>query len=386
MTKALRQEFPRNGVAGIFTDGLTGRIWHVEVYTHGPDLFIVQSDKVLAKWPLGDLRERRDQPRDDAMILSQFRAGVERLTLNDQTAMAAIRQAAPRLRNSDLDYAQLRKIAVWAGAAIGSVLMIVFVVVPALAMQLAVLVPPKSEQALGEASIGQIQWALSTFGDAPVRFCDQPDGLAALEAMMARLEPSFTSSFAVNLRVINHDMQNAFAVPGGQIVVFDGLLQAAKSPEEVAGVIGHELGHVVHRDPLRLALRSAGTVGILGMVLGDFSGGTLALVLAEQLISASYAQDAEAAADAFGFKLLADSGLPSSPLGGFFDRIADLVGRSDGPMSHLASHPDIRARADAARAADKMKADFTAILSAAQWQDLRDICRVSANQMGRSSG
>ena len=169
-------------------------------------------------------------------------------------------------------------------------------------------------------------------------------------------------------------------------MVFEGLLQAAKSPEEVAGVIGHELGHVVHRDPLRLALRSAGTVGIVGMVLGDFTGGTLAVVLAEQLISASYAQDAEAATDAFGFKLLADSGLPSSALGGFFDRIAELVGRSDGPMSHLASHPDIRARADAARAADRMKGVFTPILSTTQWQDLRDICRVSANQVHRSGG
>ncbi len=386
MTKAARQEFPANGVAGIFTDGLTAKIWQVEVFVHGHDLFIVQSDKVLAKWPLRDLRERRDQPRDDTMILSRRRDGLERLTFNDQTAMAVVRQAAPNLRDSDLDYAQLRKIGFWAGATTASILMIVFVIVPALADQLAVLVPPESEQALGEASIGQIQWALSAFGDAPVRFCEDPDGLAALDVIMARLEPFIAAPFPVNLRVIDHDMQNAFAVPGGQIVVFDGLLQAAQSPEEVAGVIGHELGHVVHRDPLRLALRSAGTVGILGMVLGDFSGGALAVILTEQLISASYAQDAEAAADAFGFKLLADSGLPSSSLGGFFDRIAELVGSSDGPISHLASHPDIRARADAARVADKMNGDFIPVLNVTQWHDLRDICKVSANHAVRSGG
>ncbi len=356
------------------------------MHVHESKLYVVQEDQVLANWPLSDLRERRDQPSDDAMILSRLRDGLERLTVNDQLAMLALRQSAKNLRKSDVDYAQLRKIIVWAGGAVGAVLMIVFVIVPALAGQLAVLIPAESEQALGEASIGQIQWALSTFSDEPVRFCDQPAGVAAMDSLMARLEPFFETPFPVKLRIIDHDMQNAFAVPGGQIVVFDGLLQAAQSPEEVAGVIGHELGHVVHRDPLRLALRSAGTVGILGMVLGDFSGGALAVVLTEQLISASYAQDAEAAADAFGFKLLADSNLPSSPLGGFFDRIAELVGSSDGPMSHLASHPDIRARADAARAADVVKGDFIPILSAVQWQDLRDICRVSANHIGRSGG
>ena len=62
--------------------------------------------------------------------------------------------------------------------------------------------------------------------------------------------------------VRQHKTINAFAVPGGNVVLFEGLLDAARSPEEVAGVLGHEVGHVMNRDPMRLNLRSAGSVGI----------------------------------------------------------------------------------------------------------------------------
>ncbi len=374
-----RVEFPASGVAGIYTDGETAKVWQVEVHVHGPDLFVVHDGKVLQQWPLGELRERRDQPRDGVMILSRLGEGLARLTLNDSTAMQALRQACPNLSKSAVNYGQLRQTGLWAGGTVASVLLIVFVIIPALAGQLAGLVPPAREQALGEATIKQIQWVLGMLGDAPVRFCQEPAGVAALESMMARLGAHYAAPYPVRVRVIGHPMENAFAVPGGQIVVFDGLLKGAESPEEVAGVIGHELGHVVHRDPLRLALRSAGTVGILGMVLGDFSGGALALVLTEQLISASYAQDAEAAADEFAYDLLAASGLPSGPMAGFFDRMGAVIGDLDGPLSHLASHPQLKARAAAARAADRAGADFVAALSDAEWRALRDICRLSPN-------
>ena len=110
------------------------------------------------------------------------------------------------------------------------------------------------------------------------------------------------------------------------MVLFDGLLKKAASPEEVAGVVGHELGHVVNRDPTRLAFRSAGSVGILGMLVGDFTGGGLILVLTERLIAASYSQDAETAADEFAYEILGRAGLPTAPIGDFFDRMSEIVG------------------------------------------------------------
>lgn len=66
-------------------------------------------------------------------------------------------------------------------------------------------------------------------------------------------------------------------MPGGLIILFRGLIDAAESSDEVAAVYAHELGHVVARDPTRIALRSAGSIGVLGLLLGDFAGGAVVL-------------------------------------------------------------------------------------------------------------
>ncbi|MCP5074945.1 MAG: peptidase M48 Ste24p, partial [Rhodobacteraceae bacterium] len=113
----------------------------------------------------------------------------------------------------------------------------------------------------------------------------------------------------------------------------------------------------------------------LGMVFGDFAGGFFALVLAEQLISASYAQDAEADADAYANDALAEAGLPSQPFAGFFLKLKDKYGDSDGLMSHLASHPDLVGRAAAAEAADVVgDGVYEAVLTDAEWADLKGVC------------
>ena len=93
--------------------------------------------------------------------------------------------------------------------------------------------------------------------------------------------------------VLDDPMVNAFAAPGGQIVFFRGMIESAESPDELAAVMAHEVGHVVARDPTRLALRSVGSVGLLGLLLGDFAGGGLIVVLADQLLDSSYSREAE---------------------------------------------------------------------------------------------
>ncbi len=364
-----------------FMDGHTARvrpvILHLNLAARMDDsvLLLREGDRVLERWALSDVREKPDQAKAGQLVLSCARAPQARVMVTDAQTVAAIRKAAPHLHRRDVPKGTFGRIFKWAGGAVASVLLIVFVIVPALSDQLAVMVPMESERKLGDASIGQISWVLGKMDDTELRFCERPEGVAALDKMVARLGAEFETSYDVSVRVLNHPMENAFAVPGGQVIVFDGLLQKADTPEEIAGVLGHELGHVVHRDPTRLALRSAGTVGILGMLLGDFTGGAFVLVLTERLIAASYAQDAETAADQFAYRVMGDAGLPTAPFGDFFERMAEVVGDSDGVMSHLASHPDLSLRAENARAADRFAdGDFEPVLSQAEWAALRSVC------------
>ena len=370
-------------VLGQYLDGTSAQIHAVtiqlsEASNLGDSALIIRNmDQVLARWPLGDLREKRDQAREEGIVLSSMSNPDARLIVPDRTLTAVIRETAPSLNKKDVEKGAYRRILGWAGGAVASVLLIVFVLVPLMSDQLAKYIPVESERKLGEASLKQISWALGRFGGREVSFCETPDGSAALDKMVRRIVGFRDLDYDLSVQVMDHGMENAFALPGGHIVLFNGLIQAGSAPEEIAGVFGHELGHVVHRDPTRLALRSAGTVGILGMLLGDFSGGAFVLLLTERLISASYAQDAETNADTLSYELMGDAGLPTLSFAGFFERMAEQFGDEDeGLVSHLASHPDLMSRAQRARDANQVDAGgFDAVLSASEWDALQSICK-----------
>lgn len=359
-----------------FYDGLTP-------VSHVVSLAVSDDDRLLqitgagltaeVLWPLDDVREYRDQALGRGALFGCAGGGAARLTVHKPDTVAALRALCPNLAQRDTPPRTYRRVAFWGLGAVASVLLIVFVIIPALAGRLAELVPVEREVALGRSVMTQLEGLLGSeqAGDLT---CAEPEGVAALDKMLARLDRRIDSPYPLRVRVLDSGMTNAFAVPGGQVVLFRGLIRDAESPEMVAGVLAHELGHVVHRDPTRLMLRAAGSAGILGMLLGDFSGGAALLVVSEQLITANYQQEAEIAADAFAHRVLAEAGLPSAPLGDFFRLMRARYGDVEGVLSHLVSHPELEGRAQRAEAADVTAGAFTPVLSAEEWQALRGIC------------
>nr|WP_283054483.1 M48 family metallopeptidase [Thetidibacter halocola] len=192
--------------------------------------------------------------------------------------------------------------------------------------------------------------------------------------MEARLAAAMPEGQPLSVHVLDHKMVNAFALPGGYVVFFRGLIDEAGSPEEVAAVFAHEIGHVVSRDPTRHALRSAGSIGVLGLVFGDFAGGALVLFLAERLIDAQYSQSAEAAADAFAADLLLAAGLPPDALAEMFERFRRLGGDDEGIMAHFMAHPRLGDRIAAARTATPPDFAATPLLNDDEWRALKAIC------------
>lgn len=335
------------------------------------DMLVMEADgRKRVQWPLGQVRRVSDQAGRDQTVLRWIDDPLARLVVNDRSILrmfpALDKRAPPSGR---------WRLAGWAGAAVLAVAVQVFVLIPALANQLADLIPPAGERALGKATLGQIQEILDETGLGQVPICEAPEGVAALDKMGARLMSHAAFEQDPIVLVLDHSMVNAFALPGGYVVFFRGLIDAAETPEEVAAVFAHELGHVVSRDPTRHALRSAGSIGVLGLLLGDFAGGAAVLFLAEQLINAQYTQGAEAAADDFASDLLLRADLSPAALGDFFERLREKHGDSDGFVSHFMSHPALGDRIQAARSAVPSGAAFRPVLSQQEWQALRGICR-----------
>lgn len=358
-----------NGMGAWFFDGDRPRGQEVSLHIAAGMLQIGLDDGDVHRWPVGEVRRLPDMAGKRGAVLRVLSDPLARLYVDDLSLLAHLpaldRRALPKGRGRLLS---------WAVAAVAAVVLQIGVLIPLLADNLATFIPARGERALGEATLGHIREALDETGLSPLRICDRKDGLAAISVLVDRLGTGAVLDHDVTVSVLDHEMINAFALPGGYVVIFRGLIDAANDPDEVAAVLAHEIGHVVSRDPTRHALRSAGSIGVLGLLLGDFAGGAAVLFLTERLISAQYSQAAETAADAFAHDLLARAGISPRALGDMFETLRAEHGDSTGVAAHFLSHPALGDRIDAAQEAVDDSLTYTPSLDRQGWAALRNIC------------
>jgi beta-barrel assembly-enhancing protease len=154
-------------------------------------------------------------------------------------------------------------------------------------------------------------------------------------------------AFPYSFKVVVEKSVNAFALPGGPIYVHTGLIAAANEAE-LAGVMGHEISHVVMRHSARQASRQMKAqipLAILGSVLGAGVGGLagslaqMGMTLTSGSVFMKYSRDAEKEADMVGAQIIYDAGYNPEAIVTFFLQLKQQGGSSKGP-SFLASHPD----------------------------------------------
>ncbi|WP_371170313.1 M48 family metallopeptidase [Aliiroseovarius sp. 2305UL8-7] len=348
----------------------------VHAVSSGLEVQLPDGEQVI--WPWSELRRVPDQADRGVLVLKREPDALTRLYVGDAPLISTIHLRAGQLGKRDRTV-PFPKLAVWAAGAVASVLAIIFVLVPLMATQLAAILPAEGEKALGDATFEQIRMALDETGIVGTRICENPEGNVAMRQMYERLNPAADLPYDVQIHILDHDMVNAFALPGGRIVFFRGLIDQAENPEEVAAVLAHEIGHVVNRDPTRDALRSAGSLGVLGLLFGDFAGGTVTLFLANQLINASYSQKAETTADDYAHELLERADISPAALGTMFERLAAEHGDPDGIVAHFMSHPQLSERIAASRTAATDGKEYGSVLNASEWRNLQSACGSSSS-------
>jgi Zn-dependent protease with chaperone function len=228
------------------------------------------------------------------------------------------------------------------------------------------LVPAAVTEPMGVAFIDQL------VGE---KRCDTPGARAALGRMVSQLAPPR----AVTVTVADFGLANAFAGPGGQIVLTRGLLEQASGPDEVAGVLAHELGHVAHHDPTKALIRHYG----LSLLVGSLGGGYADVADLGLLLAST--REAERAADAHALERLKAAGVSTAGLVAFFDRqqgpakdasVPDLLATIG---SYATTHPPDAERVAAFRAA---AGPGRPALTQADWAALRAVCGVPKARSG----
>jgi predicted Zn-dependent protease len=349
-----------------FTDGRSAAVRDAGVVVSADGLRITPVGGEETHWPAGAIGVAN--PGEVSLVLRREPDDGARLTLFGDEAEAA-REAFPSL--FDRGRARARGFRLVAGlvAMAGAIAAAVFIGWPLALPSIARALPAQAESRFGEIAREQIFAAGNVCreeGDLA--------GIGALENLARRLDRAAGGPpRPLDLTVIDTGFPNAFALPGGQIVITSELIAMADHPDQIAGVIAHELAHIRERHVLEAYLRHAGIGVMVDVVLG---GGGLGQVLAGSVANAGamrYDRETEAQADRLGLAYMEAAGFDPGGLSQFLARMAaeeELHGGSTPEI--FRSHPETRARAQ--RAAAAARPGRAPALSAEAWRSVRAIC------------
>jgi Zn-dependent protease with chaperone function len=362
---------------GIFYDGLTSERQKVGIGIVGDAIEIRAADGALkAQWLLGDVYPLATS--NEVLRIGVASAKVAaRLEIHDQALAAAVLARLKRKDRSGLTDRRTRfKVVAYSLAAIATLVGGAIWGVPLLADRIAPHLPIEWEIRLGEAVDAQVRSTLDPSQGRKPFECSTGDAQqtaaarAAFRKLIAAMEAEADLPLALRAHVVRTSAINAITLPGGRVYVFDGLIAKTDKVDELAGVIGHELGHVAHRDGTKAVLEAGGLSLLFGMLLGDFTGGGAAVVVVKTVLQTAYSRTAEAAADDFGARLMYRLGGDPGALGAFLLRISDRTGKHP---HLLLDHPEAQERADAIAKIGKPSPQ-KALLTPAEWTALKNIC------------
>lgn len=207
--------------------------------------------------------------------------------------------------------------------------------------------------------------------DLSANTCHTPASDAALAQLVSKLDIDEGSGDQPSVRVelIKFNYVNAVALPGGRVLVFDGLVKQIGSPDALAGVIGHEIGHVRERHVMQAMLREFG----ISMVLSGFRSGMTNTL--GRMTALRYSREAETEADNWARARLAQASISPRPIANFFDNSSEIGSYASYAMAaYLSSHPDPTDRSKAFRASYRADLNYRPALDAEQFDAIRYAC------------
>lgn len=207
-------------------------------------------------------------------------------------------------------------------------------------------IPVEWEQKLGEAAYHDFLSGQTVTKEGM--------GVEAVQEMTRRLAEKIPNNpYKFEVSVVQSPVVNAFALPGGYVVVFTGLMRKAESGEEVAGVLSHELNHVLQRHGLERIVKTLGLAAVVTIILGDQSGLVgLAKQLGVELVTLRFSREQETEADLTGIHLLHEARIAPDGMIRFFERLSE---KDKERLELFSTHPMSAARAE------RLKAELAAL-------------------------
>lgn len=324
-----------SGIAASYFDGRTPQRHAVELTAHG--------DEVIVRGAFGERRARRSaidisEPMGRAPRLLRFADGAV-CEIADHAAFAAWLSAAGFAESAVV---RLQARWSWAVAALLAVILSIMAAyfwgLPAVSKMLAPRIPDNIVQRISSHTLAFLDEQMlrpSRLPEARQAALREHAG-AVLQALPGH--PPYRLHFRASPMG-----PNAFALPNGDLVIFDELVALAASDDEISGVIAHELGHVAHHHGMRQMIQSSVVAFVAGVYLGDIS--SIASGLAVLAMESRYSRAFEFEADAYAAKVMVVAGRGTEPLASLLEKLEKkLGGEGSSGWAGLSSHPETAER------------------------------------------
>ena len=193
--------------------------------------------------------------------------------------------------------------------------------------------PISVDEALGEAAQEAMDAGGSIVEDEVI--------VQAVQTILDRLTPHATiEGMEYQFRIVRNDTANAYALPGGYITIFTGLMEQSATPGEVAGVLAHEMAHAKLRHGLLRVAHNGAFSAVMALVFGNVGGlESIAVELFALQQVNDYSQDAETEADEEGARILIAAGIDPQGLIDSFRMMQESTGDIPDGLAWASSHP-----------------------------------------------
>jgi len=349
-----------------YYDGTTARVQEVRVRPTASELVLFDpaDASIVARWPIEEIDVLGDAAHESAPPVVR-RGGEARLVVEDPEQRRQLAALVPRLAALAAVPAPAGRRIAMLGSTLAVLVGVFWLAIDYGTEYVAPWLPYSLQAKLGESVFEELV--------ADKDECHGEAGLAAINDLANRLAKAAGYEHEVTVHIIEGGPVNAFTLPGGILVFYSDLIEQAKNSSQVAGVLAHEIGHVVHHHPIKGMARAYGLEMLAKLVSGGYSdilntlssGGNILLALRN---GRAFERDA----DATGVSLLEKLDLRADGISSFFEQMIEKEPKDAAAIAGIwSSHPPTQERIAATKRPPTGKPAF----SAAEWKALREVCK-----------
>ncbi len=361
---------------GVYLDGRTAARRGATIRLLSEALSVTTEQGQTFSWPYHAIRVTQGRYAGEHVRLEHGGPIAEVLLIEDTGFFSSLLRVAPGLASGIHDPSRRKTRMVWtalaAVAALGLAAAVFRWGLPAFATLVAARVPISWEVRLGDTVVDHLVPAENR--------CDDPILQDRLDQIVSALAAESPSPYTLKVHVADDDTLNAFAAPGGTIVILRGLLKRTTRPEELAGVLAHEIQHITQRHSTRAILHHASAGVLVAALTGDVSGvAAFGLDAARNLGLLRYSRENETAADEKGLEMILAAGIDPSGMIAFYEVLAREGLTLPRPLHYLATHPATGERVARIRQlAEGADSPTLSLGTAEEWAALTTRCHADA--------